>query len=129
MALEMIIANATNIADALNPNNDKSVKVYELVSTINGKQPFMIWGLGSTPGFYFDMNVGDTWKYGTTMKSNVIGANTKVARYSRGDLPAMVTDNVLYTGNLASALFMEKTYILKYVLQHGHLPPGNLMIK
>jgi RHS repeat-associated protein len=129
--IEMVIANAAIIAAALNPTNDKSVKVYELVARGNGPQPFMLWGLGKTPWFQTNMKAGDVWKYGTTSKSQVMGANNAVARYGPIDLPtgANVSPTVLYQGNLASALFMEKTLILKYVLEHGHLPPGNAMIK
>jgi hypothetical protein len=89
----------------------------------------MLWGLGKTPWFHFDMKAGDVWKYGTTSKSQVMGSNSNVARYGPGDLPATVIPRILHQGNLASALFIEKSLILKYILDHGHLPPGNLMIK
>ena len=88
----------------------------------------MLHGL-KHPWFEVNMSAGEVWKYGTTVKSQVIGSNSTIARYGTGEVPAGLQPRVLFEGNLASALFMEKTLILKYVLQHGHLPPGNKMIK
>jgi len=127
-SIELLIANSAAIAQALNPTNDNSVKVYELFAAVGGTQPFMIRGQ-KHPWFTFNMNAEEVWKYGTTAKNEVIGSNSTAARYVFGDLPGGLEQRVLFQGNLASALFMEKTLILKYVLKHGHLPPGNKITK
>ena len=89
-SIELLIANSAAIAQALNPINDNSVKVYELFAAVGGQQPFMIRGQ-KHPWFTFNMNAGEVWKYGTTAKGEVIGTNSTVARYGLGGITGGLT--------------------------------------
>ena len=126
-AIDNITAAAPAILAALGQQGGKeSQKLYELYAGSPGLYPTLVskwWRPGLSLSWEL-LNVGDTWKYGTTKQDNIIGPSG-TSRYGNGKLTPGLLSQVIYEGNKLQVRFMEFLLIMKYYYSHGDLPPGN----
>lgn len=123
------------IGDLTQKHIDKAFKsIDKLTSKANNEDPnrndHMAYALIATkPGYYpsvrapgtMYLNAGDVWKYGIT---------TTNSRYPSGvNVYFNLRQQPLATGGEYKIRAYEKIAIVSYGLTHGHLPPGNKIIR
>jgi hypothetical protein len=68
------------------------------------------------------LNAGDIWKVGESINGE--------GRYSSSFYLALgVGYQTEYVGGQLQIKMMEKTFLTRYVLEHGRLPPGNFIFR
>lgn len=96
---------------------------YSLRATVAGDYPVMTAGSSVATGT-MSLNAGDVWKYGET--------TDPTSRYSDSDLKSIgpgVKQFNEFEGTKTQARIAEKSKIVNYYIQNGHLPPGNKIFR
>ncbi|MBL7727283.1 MAG: hypothetical protein JNM68_06345 [Dinghuibacter sp.] len=134
-AKEIVAAFEAGVLDELiNLPYPQTHGLYEITALFDGDYPYLkssFWRPFPVMN-KIKISAGGTWKYGTTLKSNIyqdLGILSKDARYKSGSLEIGLRGRFILRGNSFAIAFAEKYYIAKYVLEHGDLPPGNRMFR
>jgi RHS repeat-associated protein len=89
---------------------------YALVAGTSGEYPVFTKGFVNPTGT-MPLEAGDVWKYGET---------TTAERYTQSYLNSIGVERVpQFFGSQMQIKLVEKSKIINYLLQNGHLPPGN----
>jgi hypothetical protein len=126
--IDKLVALSPAILAALGKQGgNQKENLYEIFARTPGQYPTLVskwWRPGFPTVQWETLNVGDTWKYGTTKQENIIGPSGS-SRYGTNQLTPGLTSNVIYEGNRLQVRFMEHLFIMKYYFANGDLPPGN----
>ncbi|MDP4259909.1 MAG: hypothetical protein Q8937_16905 [Bacteroidota bacterium] len=127
-ALKKLVAATPAILAYLGKNGGSEIqKLYEIYASQQAQYPIVTskwWRPFMSLPELVTLNVGDTWKFGTTKKDNVIGP-AEYSRYGYSALPPGLKSQVIFTGNKLQVRFLESVLIMQYYYNNGDLPPGN----